>query len=136
MSRCFADTAYFIALLSPSDEAHAAAVRESARRDRQTVTTSAVLNEFGNYFAKPPNRGVVRNFILALRQNRLFTLVQIDERLFDLALDLYGDRPDKLWSLTDCILFVVMREMGLADVLTTDHHFEQAGFTLLLPRGS
>ena len=39
---------------------------------------------------------------------------------------------DKEWSLTDCTSFVVMQEEGLTDALTTDHHFEQAGFTVLL----
>jgi predicted nucleic acid-binding protein len=39
---------------------------------------------------------------------------------------------DKEWGLTDCISFVVMQEQGLTDALTADHHFEQAGFTILL----
>ncbi len=41
-------------------------------------------------------------------------------------------RPDKDWSLTDCISFVVMEEHGITDALTGDHHFEQAGFRALL----
>ena len=41
-------------------------------------------------------------------------------------------RLDKDWSLTDCISFIVMRRRGLTDALTSDHHFEQAGFTILL----
>jgi predicted nucleic acid-binding protein len=52
--------------------------------------------------------------------------------LFDAGLELYSRRPDKEWSLTDCISFVVMEEHGLTEALTTDHHFEQAGFTALL----
>jgi uncharacterized protein len=47
-------------------------------------------------------------------------------------LDLYRDRPDKAWSLTDCISFVVMADKGIRDALTADHHFEQAGFVALL----
>ena len=45
---------------------------------------------------------------------------------------LYLDRPDKEWSLTDCISFTVMNDEGLAESLTGDHHFEQAGFSALL----
>jgi predicted nucleic acid-binding protein len=52
--------------------------------------------------------------------------------LFERGLSLYSRRPDKDWSLTDCISFVVMEEHGLRDVLTADHHFQQAGFTILL----
>jgi predicted nucleic acid-binding protein len=46
--------------------------------------------------------------------------------------DLFSKRPDKEWSLTDCISFVVMQEHGVTDALTTDRHFAQAGFTMLL----
>ena len=44
----------------------------------------------------------------------------------------WESRPDKEWSLVDCASFVVMQQRGLTEVLTTDHHFEQAGFVRLL----
>lgn len=47
-------------------------------------------------------------------------------------MELFGKRPDKDWSLTDCISFVVMHDYGLADALTTEHYFEQAGVNALL----
>ena len=43
-------------------------------------------------------------------------------------------RPDKEWSLTDCISFVLMRERSVHEALAYDHHFEQAGFVALLRR--
>jgi hypothetical protein len=51
----------------------------------------------------------------------------------DAGLRLYAARPDKSWSLTDCISFGVMRAMGLTEALTGDRDFEQAGFVRLLP---
>ena len=36
------------------------------------------------------------------------------------------------WSLTDCISFIVMQERNISEALTTDRHFEQAGFIRLL----
>ncbi len=45
---------------------------------------------------------------------------------------LYRERPDKEWGLTDCVSFVVMRERGLTEALTTDDHFRQTGYRALL----
>ena len=51
---------------------------------------------------------------------------------FERGLQLYEQRPDKDWPLTDCISFAVMKEEKLTDALTGDHHFTQAGFKALL----
>jgi uncharacterized protein len=48
------------------------------------------------------------------------------------ARELFSARPDKEWSLTDCISFVAMNERNITDAPTSDHHFEQAGFRILL----
>jgi predicted nucleic acid-binding protein len=53
------------------------------------------------------------------------------DRIFELGLKLYSERSDKDWSLTDCISFEVMREQGLKEALTGDHHFKQAGYQAL-----
>ena len=45
---------------------------------------------------------------------------------------IFGELPDKEWSLVDCASFVVMQQRQLTEALTTDHHFEQAGFVRLL----
>ncbi len=50
---------------------------------------------------------------------------------FLLGLGLYEARPDKDYSLTDCISMETMRARGLTDALTADHHFAQEGFTIL-----
>lgn len=54
------------------------------------------------------------------------------DQLLQEGIDLYDQRPDKDWSLTDCISFVVMRKQSITEALTGDHHFEQAGFVALL----
>ena len=48
------------------------------------------------------------------------------------GLNLYSARPDKGYSLTDCISMQTMRREGLTEVLTNDRHFEQEGFRSLL----
>lgn len=50
------------------------------------------------------------------------------------GLDLYTARPDKGYSLVDCISMQTMRRLGLTEVLTNDRHFVREGFTALLRR--
>ena len=57
---------------------------------------------------------------------------QIDNVTDTLAWTLYKSRLDKAWSLVDCSSFVVMQQLGIQKALTTDQHFEQAGFIRLL----
>ena len=59
-------------------------------------------------------------------------IVPASDVLFRRGIALFAGRPDKAWSLTDCISFVVMTDRGLSEALTGDHHFEQAGFSTLL----
>jgi uncharacterized protein len=133
--KVFADTSYFQALLSSRDEHHQAAVAASRRGWRQTVTTEFILVELAASFSKPEDRN---DFLLIDRMVRTRTdvlLIPASTALLQLGRDLFAARPDKAWSLTDCISFVVMREHELTAALTTDHHFAQAGFqALMLPQ--
>ena len=54
------------------------------------------------------------------------------DQLLQEGIDFFDQRPDKEWSLTDCISFVVMHKEGITEALTGDKHFEQAGFVALL----
>jgi predicted nucleic acid-binding protein len=59
-------------------------------------------------------------------------VVSVDSALLRRAIDFYHSRKDKEWGLTDCISFIVMEDHGLTEALTTDEHFQQAGFGALL----
>ncbi|MBW3541067.1 MAG: PIN domain-containing protein [Planctomycetes bacterium] len=132
MKAAFADTSYFLALVNPRDQHHAAAREIGKTVAGEIVTTAWVITEFGNAMAHPANRSLFLNLLNDLRRNGRLRMVESNPRLFEEGLDLYARRPDKEWSVTDCISFVVMEEEGLTDALTADHHFEQAGYTVLL----
>lgn len=132
MSACFADTYFFIALLFENDEAHAKAQAQVADLSGRLYTTAWVLTEVADALATPGRRERFLPLLRFLRANPLVTIVPAEQALFERGVALYDQRPDKLWSLTDCISFTVMEDYGLRDALTGDHHFEQAGFNVLM----
>ncbi|MCC6359213.1 MAG: type II toxin-antitoxin system VapC family toxin [Phycisphaerales bacterium] len=125
------DSAHYFALFSDSDAYHARA-RELQSLRHRVVTTAWVLTEVADGLAAPPNRLVFLSLLASLRRSRSAELIGASPELFDRGCALYSERTDKAWSLTDCISFVVMRERGLTEALTSDRHFEQAGFIALL----
>lgn len=132
MNAVFADPQFYLALVSRDDASHARAVRSSRDLTRSVVTTGWVLTEVVDALAAPVQRPVFLRLWEQLRADRTVTIVAPTEDLLLRGIDLFSRRPDKAWSRTDCISFVVMQEFGLSDALTADRHFEQAGFTVLL----
>jgi uncharacterized protein len=128
----FADTYYFLALVHADDAAHARALRLSQTRTDPILTTVWVLTEVADALAMPGMRGGFSRLLAALRADPACIIVAPTQSLFDQGVDLYERRPDKSWSLTDCISFAVMKEHGATQALTGDRHFEQAGFAALL----
>ena len=133
MNPLFADTYYFLALLHKGDTAHAAAVALAETTTNPIVTTVWVLTEVGDALSAPHLRPRFLRLLDALRNDPACTIVPPTSALFDAGVGLFADRPDKDWTLTDCISFVVMREYHISKALTGDRHFQQAGFTPLLP---
>lgn len=134
----FWDTAAFVALANRDDSLHDAAAfvsQKLARAGARLLTTDAVLTEVANTFSRVALRSMARQVIEAYQSSvrmRAAQLVHVDAMLWQQGWQLFLDRPDKDWSLTDCISFVVMQDRNLRRAFTSDHHFEQAGFEKLL----
>jgi predicted nucleic acid-binding protein len=131
MIRLFADSFYFFAILNPRDDMHESALRYAALNANPIVTTAWVLTELADGLAATPSRSAFSRLFSRLREDPENEFVPPTEELMRRRLELYDARPDKKWSLTDCISFVVMKDRGLTKALTGDHHFEQAGFEAL-----
>ena len=129
MNALFADTFFFLALLNDRDAAHAKAL--SFDGTAPLVTTGWVLMEVGDALSAPENRDTFLRLLALLRESSDARIIPLSEELFERGVELFRQRPDKEWSLTDCISFVVMADEGVSDALTGDHHFEQAGFRVL-----
>jgi len=131
----FADTSYWIAVVSPRDELHHRTARISASlTDARIVTSEWVLTELLNHFAERERhiRLGISTFVDELLKNAATLVVPIAESAFQQAFQLYKERLDKHWSLSDCASFVLMSQLGIVAALTHDRHFEQAGFHALL----
>jgi uncharacterized protein len=134
MTALFADTFYWIALADFSDSAHRRALALTAERtDTPIVTTDEVLAEYLTFFATAPEQMRHKAVINARRilDDPGVRVVPQSRESFLSGMALYEARPDKGYSLTDCISMQTMRKEGLTEVLTNDRHFEQEGFRAL-----
>lgn len=135
MSRIFLDTSYAVALAAPSDRFHRQAQKLSVqlRQERPLIfTTRAVFLEIGNALSKPEFRQGAARLLISLETDPHMQVIPISDELYVRGMELFYQRRDKSWGLVDCISFEVMREHAVNDSLTSDGHFEQAGFRALL----
>ena len=134
MSEVFADTAYWIALLNPRDDLHHAALgAATARTASRIVTSDLVLTELLNAFSGSAHlRSVAVQAVEALFGDVRVIVEEQTRELFNAAVERFGARLDKTWSLTDCACMLIMERRHMDDVLSSDHHFEQAGFRLAM----
>jgi predicted nucleic acid-binding protein len=132
MKVVFADSYYYIAFINERDAAHSDAIEYSRSFLGRSITTEWVLAEVADALSAPQQRPLFLELLSQLRNQPGLAIVEASHQLFECGLALFEERPDKFWSLTDCISFVVMQEHGLSEALTADRHFEQAGFVALL----
>ena len=133
MKAVFADTFYWIALTSPSDSRYQDAVAADDILNGATIfTTDEVLGEFLTFFSGDDwlRNHAASTVVGLLKETELRVIPQTRDSFLD-GLELYRKRPDKNYSLTDCISMQTMRRFGITEALTNDRHFEQEGFRAL-----
>ena len=140
MPELLADTSGWGNLVDPTQPFHspAASIYRAARQQgRKVVTTSYILAELVALMTSPLRiaRPVMVAFIDGLKTSPYIEVVHVDAPLDVEAWQLLRSRTDKEWSLVVCASFVLMGRRGILEALTTDHHFEQAGFVRLLKQG-
>jgi uncharacterized protein len=128
----FVDTVYLLALINPNDFWHEKALEWARRISEPLVTTEAVLTEVADALSHRDRRKWAIDAIRDLRSDPQVAVTPGSADLFLRGFELYASRHDKDWSLTDCMSFVAMRDLGIDRALTADIHFAQAGFKSLL----
>ncbi len=137
MPELFADTSGFGNLADATQPFHSLTAnfyRAARNQNRMVVTTNYVLAELVALLTSPlrlPRASLVA-FLDDLKNSPYIAVVHIDAALDAEAWQLLKSRQDKEWSLVDCASFVLMARRGITEALTTDHHFEQAGYVRLL----
>ncbi len=135
MNNVFLDTSYALALTIDSDTHHSKARELAASLEEQKIkliTTAGVVVEIGHALGRSRFRNRAIVLLNSFARDSSTEIVPVSRDLLNRAIDLYRQRPDKEWGLTDCVSFVVMQERGMTDALTADEHFQQAGFRALL----
>lgn len=128
----FVDAWFLIALIDRSDSSHHAATRLIRRLvGVQLVTHDAIFFEVLAFFSEEGSHARREAVSIIRRALYEMTVIAADRALFLRALDHYAARPDKEYSLTDCLSMIVMEDRGIRHVLSNDHHFTQAGFLLV-----
>ncbi|MEA2600392.1 MAG: uncharacterized protein QOF89_1384 [Acidobacteriota bacterium] len=134
MTTLFLDTGYLIALEASDDQHHAEAVRfwrSLATRRPKLVTTSYVFDEVVTFFNSRRRHAKAVEVGHRLLDSPSIHFIQVEDDLFEAGWRYFQHRPDKTFSLTDCISFIVMEREGLREALSFDDHFDQAGFRRL-----
>ena len=135
MRLLFADSGYWVALLSPKDDFHLRAVQvsKSLHHPYRIITSEMIFAEvLAAYREDPYLRKLATAAVKNMIDNPIIEVVPQTRRLFQEAFELYAARPDKSWSLTDCASFEIMRRRKITEALAHDQHFQQASFVALL----
>jgi predicted nucleic acid-binding protein len=135
MKKVFVDTDAWLALINNKDYSHNLAVEIRKRLKAQSyyfVTTDFVFLEVADALNSPKFRQQTIKFINRLRNLSDLLIIPVSSELFFKGWDFYCQPLDKDWGLTDYISFVIMEDEGITEALTTDKHFEQAGFIRLI----
>lgn len=135
MNLIFVDTSALIALGNKKDQFHFQATKVFKRlvlAKMNFITTNAVIFELTNAFSGVQYKPVAIKQSDMINNSKSWTIITIDEELMEKGLSRFKQMHDKDWSLVDCISMIIAEEIGITKIFTTDHHFEQAGFTILL----
>ena len=130
--RIFIDTLFVVAQINQRDQYHEKASELAEQYEGYPLlVTDAVLLEIGNALSRNYKKEAVEVIENFLKSDEV-KVIHLTPQLFDKAFEEYKKYDDKEWGVIDCISFVVMRQEGVSQALTFDHHFEQAGFQILM----
>jgi uncharacterized protein len=133
VKRVFADTLFWIAIFLP-DDPWCRAAKAVDFSNARLVTSEEVLSEFLTAVSAHGDhiRRLACQLVREILNDAGIEVVAQSHDSFLAGLTLYERRPDKEYSLADCISMNIMRQKRIQEILTHDRHFSQEGFVTLL----
>ena len=131
MSSLFLDTGYLIALEALDDQYHQIAIehwRTLLPTHPSFVTTSYIHDEVVTFFNSRSHHTKAVEVGNHLLNSPSIDFIHVDESLFKEGWEYFQKHQDKAYSLTDCVSFVLMKQLQIHKALSFDQHFIQAGF--------
>lgn len=137
MKKVFVDTLYWVAIARPGDPWQTTAKKAKLSIGNVfMISTDEVLTEFLN--ALSPGGEYMRKqavqMVKKILDNPNVKVIPQSRDSFLKGLELYNQRADKGYSLTDCISMNVMKKESINEILTNDKHFEQEGYVVLITK--
>ena len=138
MNPVFLDTSGLVAVVNTDDKWHTAAEAawQSLIASRLPLTTSLVLIELGDGLARIQYRQLAIDLYDRLQTSPRVEVIQTTPADESQGWELFRQRSDKQWGMTDCISMIIMKQRGITDVFSSDRDFAQAGFNILLQPSS
>jgi uncharacterized protein len=134
--RVFGDTSFFFALVAKRDPAHRPAViayEKLLRAGARVVTTDYVVDETLTLTKARIDAPTSLSILDRMERSESVDLEMLTSERFLLSKHYFRKHSDHGYSFTDCASFVIMDELKVRAALTTDRHFKEAGFEVLLP---
>lgn len=136
-SGLFVDTSGWASFFTKTEPTHPQSLQLMGiahQQNHEIITSNYVLAELVALLQSPLRQPRSRIFAIlnTIKTTPYIQILHITEETDTAAWTLCQSRSDKPWSLVDCTSFVIMQQFDIQQALTTDRHFEQAGFIRLL----
>jgi len=131
----FVDTSGLYALADHNDPLHRRAQRQVAAKVTagwRLVLTDYILDEACTLAKARAGSYAALRLLDLVEASIGFRMEWVGPDRFATTKAYFRKHADHDYSFTDCTCFVVMKELRLRDALTSDSHFSQAGFRVVL----
>jgi predicted nucleic acid-binding protein len=132
VKKVFADTSFLVAFYNKSDGNHTKAREFMKLCDKITfIITDYIFDEFLTVLLVRGNKLLSIEAGEKILKDNNFSIIKVDNEVFQKAWIIYQSFKDKNWSFTDCTSYVLMKNLSIDTGLSFDEHFKQFGFKIM-----